>query len=69
MISCLGLLGISLFDIRRRYREIAIRKVNGAKPKDLYILLGKNYMLNLVLAFVLQRLYHGLSFIIIRHLS
>lgn len=43
---------ISLFDIRRRYREIAIRKVNGAKPKDLYILLGKNYMLNLVLAFV-----------------
>lgn len=51
VISCLGLLGISLFDIRRRYREIAIRKVNGAKPKDLYILLGKNYMLNLVLAF------------------
>lgn len=52
VISCLGLLGISLFDIRRRYREIAIRKVNGAKPKDLYILLGKNYMLNLLLAFV-----------------
>ena len=52
VISCLGLLGISLFDIRRRYREIAIRKVNGAKPKDLYILLGKSYMLNLVLAFV-----------------
>ena len=52
VISCLGLLGISLFDLRRRYREIAIRKVNGAKPKDLYILLGKNYMLNLVLAFV-----------------
>lgn len=52
VISCLGLLGISLFDIRRRYREIAIRKVNGAKLKDLYILLGKNYMLNLLLAFV-----------------
>ena len=52
VISCLGLLGISLFDIRRRYREIAIRKVNGAKPKDLYIILGKSYLLNLVLAFV-----------------
>lgn len=52
VISCLGLLGISLFDIRRRYREIAIRKVNGAKPKDLYILLGKSYILNLLLAFV-----------------
>ena len=48
----MGLLGISLFDIRRSYREIAIRKVNGAKPKDLYIILGKSYMLNLVLAFV-----------------
>ena len=53
VISCMGLLGISLFDIRRSYREIAIRKVNGAKPKDLYILLGKNYMLNLLLAFVI----------------
>lgn len=52
VISCMGLLGILLFDIRRSYREIAIRKVNGAKPKDLYILLGKNYMLNLLLAFV-----------------
>lgn len=52
VISCLGLLGISLFDIRRRYREIAIRKVNGAKPKDLYIILGKSYILNLLLAFV-----------------
>ena len=52
VISCLGLLGISLFDIRRRYREIAIRKVNGAKQKDLYVLLGKNYMLNLMLSFV-----------------
>lgn len=50
VISCLGLLGISLFDIRRSYREIAIRKVNGAKPKDLYIILS--YMLNLLLAFV-----------------
>ena len=27
IISCLGLFGLSLFDIRQRYREIAIRKV------------------------------------------
>ena len=34
IVSCLGLFGISLFDIRQRYREIAIRKVNGAGMKD-----------------------------------
>ena len=26
VVSCLGLFGISLFDIRQRYREIAIRR-------------------------------------------
>ena len=38
VVSCLGLFGISLFDIRQRYREIAICKVNGAMLKDLYVL-------------------------------
>ena len=52
IISSLGLLGISLFDIRRRYREIAIRKVNGAGMKDLYLLLFRKYILVLVTAFV-----------------
>lgn len=52
LVSCLGLLGISLFEIRRRYREIAIRKVNGATPKDLYWLLGRRYFLTQMLAFV-----------------
>ena len=44
VISCMGLFGISLFDIRRRYREIAIRKVNGATLRDLYWLLGGRYI-------------------------
>ena len=30
LISSLGLFGLSLFDVQQRYREIAIRKVNGA---------------------------------------
>ena len=51
-VSCLGLFGISLFDIRQRYREIAIRKVNGAGLKDLYQLLFKKYLLVLVASFV-----------------
>ena len=51
-VSCLGLFGISLFDIRQRYREIAIRKVNGAGLKDLYRLLFKKYLLVLGASFM-----------------
>ena len=53
IISSLGLLGISLFDIRQRYREIAIRKVNGASAKDLYRLLFRKYITVLIIAFVI----------------
>ena len=51
-VSCLGLFGISLFDIRQRYREIAIRKAHGAGMKDLYQLLFKKYFLVLGASFV-----------------
>lgn len=53
IVSSLGLLGISLFDIRQRYREIAIRKVNGAGLKDLYQLLYRKYMIVLIIAFAI----------------
>lgn len=52
-IASLGLFGISLFDIRQRYREITIRKVNGAQLKDLYPLLLRKYMAVLGIAFLL----------------
>ncbi len=51
VVSCMGLFGISLFDIRRRYREIAIRKVNGASLHDLYWLLGGRYLKVLLVSF------------------
>ena len=51
-VSCLGLFGISLFDIRQRYREIAIRKAHGAGMKDLYQLLFKKYLTVLGASFV-----------------
>lgn len=53
IVSVLGLFGISLFDIRQRYREIAIRKVNGAGLKDLYLLLLRKYIIVLTGAFVI----------------
>ena len=44
LIVGLGLFGISLFDIRQRYREIAIRKVNGAQLRNLYAVLFRKYI-------------------------
>lgn len=43
-VSALGLFGLSLFDIRQRYREIAIRKVNGAQLRNLYSILFRKYI-------------------------
>ena len=51
IISSMGLFGISLFDIRQRYKEIGIRKVNGAKMRDIWYLLFRKYLLVLGLSF------------------
>lgn len=51
LVSCLGLFTLSLFDIRQRYREIALRKVNGAGTNDILELLLKKYLLLLGGAF------------------
>ena len=53
IISCLGLFGLSLFDIRQRYREIAIRKVNGAGNRNIYSLLLHKYVVVLASAFII----------------
>lgn len=50
-ISCLGLFGLSLYDIRQRYREIALRKVNGATGKQVALLLVRKYLYILGAAF------------------
>lgn len=53
-ISSLGLFALSLFDIQQRYREIALRKINGATRKDIMHLLLKKYMLLLLASFVIS---------------
>jgi ABC-type antimicrobial peptide transport system permease subunit len=54
LISMLGLLGVSLFDIRQRRKEIAIRKINGAMMKDIVRLLLKRYFALLGVAFAIS---------------
>ena len=53
LISCFGLLGISLYDVRQRRREIAIRKVNGARFKDIFRLIARRYLSALGAAIVI----------------
>ena len=49
-VTCLGVLGLMMFDVRRRYREIALRKVNGATFRDIALLLSRRYLIILVAA-------------------
>ena len=44
IISCLGLIGLSLFMIQRRTKEIGIRKVNGAKSIQIFSMLSREYV-------------------------
>lgn len=53
LISCLGLFGISLYDVRSRRREIALRKVHGAKFKDIFRLIARRYLIALAGAIVI----------------
>ena len=52
-ISCLGLLGLSAFSAEQRTKEIGVRKVLGAKIIDILFLLGKAYMILLLISFVI----------------
>ena len=49
-VTCLGVLGLMMFDVRRRYREIALRKVNGATFLDIALLLSRRYLIVLAAA-------------------
>jgi len=51
-VSAMGLFGLSLFDVRRRRREIAIRKVHGAEIADVIRLLLGKYLVLLGIAFL-----------------
>jgi putative ABC transport system permease protein len=51
-ISCLGLSGLSMYVIKVRTKEIALRKVLGASVANLLLMLSKEYVRLTVVAFV-----------------
>jgi len=52
-ISCIGLFGLSLFIIERRTKEIGIRKVNGARILEVLVMLNRDFIKWVILAFVI----------------
>lgn len=54
LISSLGLFSLSLFDVQQRYREIAIRKVNGATTQVVMQMMLRKYFKFLALAFLIS---------------
>ncbi len=52
-ISCLGLLGLSMFTAQQRMREIGIRKVLGASAGSLFGLLSRNFLTLVGIAFLI----------------
>lgn len=52
-ISCLGLLGLAMFTAEQRTREFGIRKVLGASTGSLFSLLSKDFLVLVLIAFVI----------------
>lgn len=52
-IACIGLLGLSLFATAQRTKEIGIRKVLGASVSNIILLLSKDFLKLVVVAFVI----------------
>ena len=53
LVSMLGLVAMSIFFIQQRQKEIAIRKVNGARFKDIFRLIARRYLSALGAAIVI----------------
>ena len=52
-LSILGILGMILFTIQQRTKEIGIRKVNGAKVSEVMVMLNKDFVKWVIVAFVI----------------
>ena len=52
-VACLGLFGLVVYSTSQRYREVSIRKVLGATEGNLVVLLARNYLVLIAMAFVI----------------
>lgn len=52
-ISCLGLLGLAVYTIRQRTKEIGVRKILGATVTQIVVLISKDFMQLILFAFII----------------
>ena len=53
IVCAMSILSTIVLDTRGRRKEVAIRKVNGAKSRDIYKLFGKVYVIMLIISLVI----------------
>jgi putative ABC transport system permease protein len=63
IISVMGLIAMSLFYIQQKVKEIGIRKVNGAKVSEILEMINKEFIVWVVVAFILATpvAYYGIN--------
>ncbi|WP_297085904.1 ABC transporter permease [uncultured Draconibacterium sp.] len=53
LLASLGMLGLAIYSMKRRIKEIGIRKVNGAKVTEILTLLNRDFIKWVAIAFVI----------------
>ncbi len=53
VISCIGILGLAIFSSERRTKEIGIRKINGAKISEILVLLNRDFIILVLIAYLI----------------
>ncbi len=64
IIACLGLIAFTLNTIQSKSKEFGIRKVNGAKSREILAMINKTYIVWIVISFViaLPLSYYGINY-------
>ncbi len=52
-ISCLGLMGLTSFSTKQRTKEISIRKISGASVSRIILLLSRDFIYLVIIAFII----------------
>jgi putative ABC transport system permease protein len=53
LIACLGLYGLVSFSTERRNKEIGIRKINGARIFEILVMLNRDFIIRVSIAFII----------------
>src|SRR5690606_37297927 len=53
LLSCIGLSGLVLFSTEAKLKEIGIRKTLGASTQDIVMMIGRDYMIPVIVSFLI----------------